>query len=113
LKHHAVAAEIWLERVPVLEGALAATRMGIRSTLFPANAQAERDIDAAAGARASDTYPLLFDPQTSGGLLAAIPPQRTDACVAALRSAGYRGAVEIGRVAESIGGPPVRIVEQP
>ncbi len=49
---------------------------------------------------------LLFDPQTSGGLLVALPAERTDDLVAALRSTGHL-AGEIGVVRE---GPPTLLV---
>ncbi len=45
---------------------------------------------------------LMFDPQTSGGLLLAVAPQRATALLAALRETGHRAA-EIGEV---VPGPP-------
>jgi selenide,water dikinase len=46
--------------------------------------------DAAAAQPALD---LLFDPQTSGGLLLGIAPERVDGLLAALRAAGEEAAV--------------------
>ena len=44
---------------------------------------------------------LLFDPQTSGGLLLCLPESSADELVRALKSAGLGAAVCIGRVSES------------
>jgi selenide, water dikinase len=41
---------------------------------------------------------LLYDPQTSGGLLLAVPGSEADDLVAALRQAGVHAAVRIGEV---------------
>ena len=43
---------------------------------------------------------LLFDPQTSGGLLLALPKDEADALVDALRQAGIEAASRIGEVVE-------------
>jgi selenide,water dikinase len=46
-----------------------------------------------------DTLDLLFDPQTSGGLLLAVPRERAAAMLSALRATGDEAAAIIGEVA--------------
>ena len=87
-------------RVPLLDGARETVARGIFSSLQPQNVRlrrAIRDLDAAAR---HPLYPLLFDPQTAGGLLAGVPLARAERCVAALRAAGYAGARVIGIAAD-------------
>jgi selenide,water dikinase len=43
---------------------------------------------------------LLYDPQTSGGLLLAVPQSQADDLIAALTAAGVQTAVQVGEVAE-------------
>ena len=93
-----VAASVDLNRLPVLEGAEETVAAGIFSTLQPQNVRlrrAIRNLDAAAGA---PRYPLLFDPQTAGGLLASVPAANAEACLASLRDSGYDHAALIGQV---------------
>jgi selenide, water dikinase len=52
---------------------------------------------------------LLFDPQTSGGLLFSVPESQAEALVKALREAGIQTAVTIGKVVGS-SNPRVRIM---
>ena len=83
------------EAIPLYAGALDLARAGVSSTLLPDNLSLASllrgEVDAALRA-------LLFDPQTSGGLLAGVPADRAAACVAALRSNGYVHAAIVGRV---------------
>ncbi len=41
---------------------------------------------------------LLFDPQTSGGLLFTLPSENLDNCLEALREAGFTDAAHIGQI---------------
>jgi selenide, water dikinase len=43
-------------------------------------------------------YPLIFDPQTAGGLLATVAADRAEDCLKALRAMGYDKACAIGRI---------------
>ncbi|MGH7366100.1 MAG: selenide, water dikinase SelD, partial [Candidatus Rokuibacteriota bacterium] len=88
-----------LGALPALPGAVALLGRGIRSTAHPENARARRAmlVDPDAARRA--TLDLLFDPQTSGGLLLGVPEERSLAMLSALRAAGDEAAAIIGEVA--------------
>jgi len=89
------------EAVPVIPGARELAAMG----LLPAGSYAtrrycERLVSAADGV---DTLlmDLLFDPQTSGGLLLAVPRGQAGTCVDRMHEQGIAEAAVIGEVAES------------
>ncbi|MEK7795172.1 MAG: selenide, water dikinase SelD, partial [Candidatus Hydrogenedentota bacterium] len=67
-----VGAELNPELLPALPGALEAAQAGVRSTMFPKNESAAANIDGAETIRGRPQYDLLFDPQTSGGLIAKL-----------------------------------------
>jgi selenide,water dikinase len=93
-----VDAELDLDALPVLEGAEETIRAGVFSSLQPANLRLRRALRNAGAAAAHPRYPLIFDPQTAGGLLASVPLERADACLAELKRAGYAHAAVIGCV---------------
>ncbi|MBK5205474.1 MAG: bifunctional NADH dehydrogenase FAD-containing subunit/selenide, water dikinase SelD, partial [Polaromonas sp.] len=66
--------------------------------LQPANVRLRRALRNQAEAVSHPNYPLIFDPQTAGGLLATVPADRAEACIEALRKLGYVKTMAIGRV---------------
>ncbi len=93
-----VDAELELDRLPVLAGAAETAGAGILSSLQPANVRLRRALRNQEEALRHPNYPLLFDPQTAGGLLASVPAETAEACVAELRGLGYPNTARIGRV---------------
>lgn len=93
-------AEIALDlgALPLLPGALDLLHAGIASTMQPKNEQARARADCEAALAGHECFPLLFDPQTAGGLIAAVPAADTGACLTALAAAGYRSSAVVGSV---------------
>ncbi len=124
----ALRVELIAEAIPSLPGAIELLQTGYASSLAPANAAAlglleEQVVLTASAASQSATHQsaashskvhlskahqsaanktallgLLIDPQTCGPLLAALPAERGEAAVAALRAAGFGQAAVVARV---------------
>ncbi len=91
--------ELDLEALPLLDGAIDCIRAGIFSSLQPQNVRLRRAIrNGENGARESERLPLIFDPQTAGGLLASVSAAEAEDCVDALRKAGYPTAAIVGQI---------------
>ena len=90
--------EIELASVPILPGVAEAADMG----LLPAGLHRNREFRASEFEAAHNlpefAEDILFDPQTSGGLLIAAAAEGADALVEELRSAGVDRAAVIGEV---------------
>lgn len=76
-------AEITQSAVPVYQGARALSQNGTASSLLSAN--------IANAPTSGITDPLLHDPQTAGGLLAALPQSAADDAIRTLENEGLRG----------------------
>jgi selenide,water dikinase len=98
LRASGAGAEISLAAIPLLDGAAECVGAGIVSSLQPENLRLRRAIANADGFAATERFALLFDPQTAGGLMAGVPADQAQACLAALQSAGYAEAAIIGTV---------------
>lgn len=106
-----VAVELKLEAIPILTGAQVTVQAGIVSSLQPQNLKASRSIQNLAEASLQPSYSLLFDPQTSGGLVAAIPTEQAIACLSALKALGYAQSSIIGRVLPHQEQLPITIIK--
>ncbi len=100
LEASGVAAELHISALPALPGARELLEMGLRSSFHTQNAEPRRAHSlAVAPELAGDArVELLFDPQTCGGLLLSVAPDRLDACLAALHLGGDTEAACIGSV---------------
>jgi len=90
--------ELNLAAIPCLQGAEELIAEGIFSSLQAQNLRLRRAVRNPELAAKNPRYPLIFDPQTSGGLVASVPRDRVDACVETLISLGYNQTSIIGRV---------------
>jgi selenide,water dikinase len=88
-----VAARLDQASVPVLPGATALLATGLRSTIHGANEA------AVLGALNGLADPILFDPQTSGGLLAAVPADKANQLMRDFQGIGVP-VTEIGEITE-------------
>ncbi|HSG57669.1 MAG TPA: selenide, water dikinase SelD, partial [Paracoccaceae bacterium] len=89
-------ADLRLDAVPLMPGAKALAGRGIRSTLFVQNRA------ALAHWPESSVGDLMFDPQTAGGLLAAVAPDTADKTLESLIQSGYDAAI-IGTLTATAG----------
>ncbi|MFG6517372.1 selenide, water dikinase SelD [Sulfitobacter sp. 1A13496] len=95
-----LAAQLWAEAVPIYPGAQTLSDQGVASSLLAVN-QADAPI-AAAGL----VNPLFHDPQTAGGLLAALPEDAAKAAQTRLKAEGLAGHI-IGRLEAGV--PSIRL----
>ncbi len=89
-----------LNSLPVMEGALEMIESGIFSSLQEQNVRLRRAIKDPSELTQHKHFPLLFDPQTSGGLLAAVPANKAEACLTELKKLAYPVSIIIGEVTD-------------
>ena len=92
--------ELWSDSIPVLDGAMAALNQGIapgatRRNLnhFGSRVDWDPSVDAI-------RKQLIVDPQTSGGLLLAVAPDRKEALLEALIANGSLAAAAVGTLTD-------------
>ncbi len=88
-------ARVSLSSIPLMAGALEMAADGVKSSLYRENRR------LVAGLPDGGAADLLFDPQTAGGLLAAVDPGKADELLSELCQAGY-SAARIGALTEQL-----------
>lgn len=94
-----VTIELDSEAVPLLEGALELAAQGMLTSGDKTNREYVGDDIEVADSIGKETRSLFFDPQTAGGMLISIHPERATDLLARLRE-NYSQAQVIGRVLE-------------
>eukprot|EP00924_Labyrinthula_sp_SR-Ha-C_P010093 augustus_masked-scaffold_40-processed-gene-1.0-mRNA-1 protein AED:1.00 eAED:1.00 QI:0/-1/0/0/-1/1/1/0/762 len=92
---------LFLESIPFLSGAVEAASLGYESSLFGQNFKFSASLYSDSedvGNKNKFKEKLLYDPQTSGGLLAFLPKEKTEKVLQELADAGYTRAALIGEI---------------
>ncbi len=87
-----VGAKLFAADIPMMDGAAALSENGVKSSLYADNV-------AGAGVVSGPAPDLLFDPQSAGGLLAAMPADKAQQALQALQQAGYPAGI-IGEITD-------------
>jgi selenide,water dikinase len=98
LKGCNLGAQLSMNNLPAINGSVAAMQNGVFSSLQPQNARLRHAIYNQDTFMGHKKYPLLFDPQTCGGLLATVDANRGAECVKALVKEGYLASLVIGKI---------------
>lgn len=93
-----VSAEIYVDSVPVFDGVLDYVRAGLVSGAIERNREYASQFVRAARGASEDLLNVLYDPQTSGGLLIAVSEAKAAALLRRLHRRGVRAAAVIGRI---------------
>ena len=86
-----------LDALPILDGALEIITTGIVSSLHENNLKSQSEMNLF-NHITHPHYPLLFDPQTAGGLLACVPKANAETCLIQLSESGYKQTSIIGKI---------------
>ena len=104
-----VRVEIHYDRLPFYPNALRMYQKGENTGSNQANRQLAHSFWEAAKSLSTEAEELLFDPQTSGGLLLSVPEAEADDLVKALHAAGVDAASRVAKVVAE-GRPFVKVV---
>ncbi len=98
-----VSAEIDMSRVPVFAAVPACLEQEILPGAIERNQEYAMAWMRIADGHGGKNLPLLYDPQTSGGLLVALSEESAPPYVEAMRSRGHEAASVIGRITRKTG----------
>jgi selenide,water dikinase len=98
LRASKVSAAIDLRALPLLPGVAGLLAAGVRSTYHEQNTRGRRGIRIAPAAASDPIVEVLFDPQTSGGLLFGVRPEHLAETLERLHAGGDSAAAAIGEV---------------
>ncbi len=93
-----VTAEVYAEKIPLFAGVLELVREGLVSGAIERNREYSAQFIQRAKDVGEDMETILYDPQTSGGLLMAIEEKKSKALLGELLRRGVGRAAVVGRI---------------
>lgn len=93
-----VTAEVYADQVPVFDGVLDCVQQGMISGAIERNREYASQYVSVEGDVNKDIIEVLYDPQTSGGMLIAIREDQGEELILRLRKKGILNAAIIGRI---------------
>ena len=99
----AITIEIRIAALPIMDEALEMYKKGMTTAVNAPNRKLVTPALKMDPALSNWHQEIVFDPQTNGGLMVALPERQSQELVAALHSAGIQAAAIIGRVTEKQG----------
>ena len=94
-------ATLFLEQIPTFAGTLTTLGRGIVSSLHTDNQLNAARISNQTEFQNHDLFPVLFDPQTAGGLLISVPRSRAEDCLKMLLATGHDRAAMVGEITKT------------
>lgn len=98
IKYSKVGAEIYTENLLFLKGAKEYTSMGLLPAATYENIDYVGDFVEFSESVDDDEKMLLYDPQTSGGLLIAVPEEKADELIDKLKEKGVKWIQKAGKI---------------
>jgi selenide,water dikinase len=88
LEQSDLSATLSLNAVPWCEGATQLAKDGVHSSIYPQTSALANRMSGDEAVRADPRFALLFDPQTAGGMLAAVPADQVEGVMSQLSALG-------------------------
>ena len=92
--------QISLEAVPWCDGAITLAKDGVHSSIYPQTSALAGRMSVDGALRLDPRFSLLFDPQTAGGMLAAVPADQVEGLLAQMAEQGQSAWI-IGSVSDA------------
>jgi selenide,water dikinase len=103
LEQSDLSATVSLSAVPWCDGAIPLTKVGVHSSIYPQTSALAGRMSVDGVLRLDPRFSLLFDPQTAGGMLAAVPADQVQGLLAQMAEQGQSAWV-IGSVSDATAG---------
>jgi selenide,water dikinase len=88
LEQSNLSGQISLEAVPWCDGAIQLAKDGVHSSIYPQNSTLADRMSVDKVLRLDPRLSLMFDPQTAGGMLAAVPADKVEAVMSQMAAIG-------------------------